>query len=75
MIFSDPTLAEGLSAGGSHASMLCARTFTPEALARDLPRLPRGTWLRLPPQMTQRTQDACLAVIRAHADPAGRRDG
>ena len=71
VIFSDPTLAEGLSQAGATLLCFAPRTFTPEALARDLPRLPRGTWLRLPPQMTQRTQDACLAVIRAHADRLG----
>lgn len=71
VIFSDPTLAEGLSQAGATLLCFAPRTFTPEALARDLPRLPRGTWLRLPPQMTQRTQDACLAVIRPHADRLG----
>ena len=71
VIFSDPTLAEGLSQAGATLLCFAPRTFTPEALARDLPRLPRGTWLRLPPQMTQRTQDACLAVIRSHADRLG----
>ena len=71
VIFSDPTLAEGLSQAGATLLCFAPRTFTPEALARELPRLPRGTWLRLPPQMTQRTQDACLAVIRSHADRLG----
>ena len=71
VIFSDPTLAEGLSQAGATLLCFAPRTFTPEALSRDLPRLPRGAWLRLPPQMTQRTQDACLAVIRAHADRLG----
>lgn len=71
VIFSDPTLAEDLSQAGATLLCFAPRTFTPEALARDLPRLPRGTWLRLPPQMTQRTQDACLAVIRSHADRLG----
>lgn len=71
VIFSDPTLAEDLSQAGATLLCFAPRTFTPEALARELPRLPRGTWLRLPPQMTQRTQDACLAVIRAHADRLG----
>lgn len=71
VIFSDPTLAEGLSQAGATLLCFAPRTFTPEALARDLPRLPRGAWLRLPPQMTQRTQDACLAVIRAQADRLG----
>ena len=71
VIFSDPTLAEGLSQAGATLLCFAPRTFTPEALARDLSRLPRGAWLRLPPQMTQRTQDACLAVIRAQADRLG----
>lgn len=71
VIFSDPTLAEDLSQAGATLLCFAPRTFTPEALARELPRLPRGTWLRLPPQMTQRTQDACLAVIRSHADRLG----
>lgn len=71
VIFSDPTLAEDLSQAGATLLCFAPRTFTPEALARELPRLPRGTWLRLPPQMTQRTQDACLAVIRAHTDRLG----
>lgn len=71
VIFSDPTLAEGLSQAGATLLCFAPRTFTPEALARELPRLPRGTWLRLPPQMTQRTQDVCLAVIRSHADRLG----
>ena len=71
VIFSDPTLAEGLSQAGATLLCFAPRTFTPEALARDLPCLPRGAWLRLPPQMTQRTQDACLAVIRAQADRLG----
>ena len=71
VIFSDPTLAEGLSQAGATLLCFAPRTFTPEALARELPRLPRGTWLRLPPQMTQHTQDACLAVIRSHADRLG----
>ena len=71
VIFSDPTLAEGLSQAGATLLCFAPRTFTPEALARELLRLPRGTWLRLPPQMTQRTQDACLAVIRSHADRLG----
>lgn len=48
MIFSDPTLAEDLSQAGATLLCFAPRTFTPEALARDLPRLPRGTWLRLP---------------------------
>lgn len=71
VIFSAPTLAEDLSQAGATLLCFAPRTFTPEALARELPRLPRGTWLRLPPQMTQRTQDACLAVIRSHADRLG----
>ena len=71
VIFSDPALAEGLAQAGATLLCFAPRTFTPEALSRDLPRLPRGAWLRLPPQMTQRTQDACLAVIRAHADRLG----
>lgn len=66
-----PALAEGLAQAGATLLCFAPRTFTPEALSRDLPRLPRGAWLRLPPQMTQRTQDACLAVIRAHADRLG----
>lgn len=71
VIFSDPALAEGLAQAGATLLCFAPRTFTPEALSRDLPRLPRGAWLRLPPQMTQRSQDACLAVIRAHADRLG----
>lgn len=71
VIFSDPALAEGLAQAGATLLCFAPRTFTPEALSRGLPRLPRGAWLRLPPQMTQRTQDACLAVIRAHADRLG----
>ena len=71
VIFSDPALAEGLAQAGATLLCFAPRTFTPEALSRDLPRLPRSAWLRLPPQMTQRTQDACLAVIRAHADRLG----
>lgn len=71
VVFSDPALAEALSDAG--ATLLCyaPRTFTPEALEEDLPRLPRGVWLRLPPQMTQRTQQRCLAVIAAHAGRLG----
>ena len=71
VIFSDPSLAGELSRAGATFVCFAPRTFTPEALARDLPGLPRGTWLRLPPQMTQRTQNACLAVIRVHADRLG----
>ena len=75
VIFSDPALAEGLAQAGATLLCFAPRTFTPEALSRDLPRLPRGAWLRLPPQMTQRTQGRLSGRHSRTCGPSGRRDG
>ena len=71
VIFSDPALARPLADAGASLICFAPRTFTPRALAEVLPLLPEGAWLRLPPQMTQRTQEACTAVIAAHAARLG----
>ena len=67
VIFSDPELAQPLWEAGATLPVWAPRLFTPEALEVLLPRLPRGCWLRLPPQLTQETLDAVRPVIDKHS--------
>ncbi len=66
VIFSAPSLADKLMKAGASLLVYAPKTFTADALANDLPVLPRGCWLRLPPQMTQKTLEAALPVIEAN---------
>ncbi len=62
VIFSDLTLAEKLTEAGATHLVYAPKTFTAEALTN----VPKGCWLRLPPQMTQQTLEAVLPVIKAN---------
>lgn len=68
VIFSDVTLAAGLMAAGASLPVYAPKTFTAETLKADLIVLPSGCWLRLPPQMTQKTLEAVLPVIEENAE-------
>ncbi len=68
VIFSDPVMAEKLADAGATMLVYAPKTFTPDALSRDLTALPNGCWLRLPPQMTQNTLEAVLPVIQQHKE-------
>lgn len=68
VIFSKPSLAEKLMEAGATLLIFAPKTFTADALAYDLPLLPKGCWLRLPPQMTQKTLESVLPVIEANKD-------
>jgi len=66
VIFSDPSLADRLTDAGASLLAYAPKTFTADALTHELPSLPEGCWLRLPPQMTQKTLEAVLPVIEAN---------
>ncbi len=68
VIFSDPVMAEKLADAGATMLVYAPKTFTPDALSRDLTTLPNDCWLRLPPQMTQDTLEAVLPVIEQHKE-------
>ncbi len=68
VIFSDPVMAEKLADAGATMLVYAPKTFTPDALSRDLTTLPNDCWLRLPPQMTQDTLKAVLPVIEQHKE-------
>lgn len=71
VIFSDASLADALLDAGATMLVYAPRTFTADALKQQLASLPKGTWLRLPPQMTQATLDAAVPVIESHASRLG----
>lgn len=66
VIFSDPRMAESLLEAGASMLVYAAKTFTAYAIAEDLGHLPKGCWLRLPPQMTQETLDSIVPVIEEY---------
>jgi len=68
VIFSDVSLAEKLKKAGATLPVYAPKIFTADALSADLATLSDGCWLRLPPQMTQKTLDAVLPVIKANKD-------
>ena len=71
VIFSEPALAEGLMDAGANLLIFEPRTFTPSSLEKQLPLLPKGTWLRLPPQLTQKMLEAAVLLIHQHKDHLG----
>lgn len=71
VIFSELELADKLRDAGATMLVFSPRSFLPDALASSLDALPDQTWLRLPPQMTQSTLEAVLAVLRAHGAHLG----
>lgn len=66
VIFSDAALAAPLMEAGASMPIFAPKTFAADALAKVLPALPKGCWLRLPPQMTQKTLDSILPVIESY---------
>jgi len=71
VIFSDIALAQKLKDAGATLPVFAPKTFTADALSTDLAELPNGCWLRLPPQMTQKTLESVLPVIESHRDHLG----
>ncbi len=60
VIFRDPHQAPALQARSATLLIYAPRDLRAEPLRAALEALPPGTWLCLPPQLTQRTQEAVL---------------
>lgn len=75
VIFSDPALAEGLAQAGATLLCFAPRTFTPEALSRDLPRLPRGGVAASAPADDAAHAGRLSGRHSRTCGPSGRRDG
>ena len=71
VIFSDASMADSLREAGANLLIWEPRSFTPEALRTALPLLPNGTWLRLPPQLTQAMLEQAVQIIRENASRLG----
>lgn len=67
VIFSDISMAESLWESGATMLVWAPRTFTAEALESSLSSLARRVWLRLPPQMTQKTFESIMPVVKRRA--------
>lgn len=67
VIFSDPSQADRLSAAGASLLLFSPADWTAGALDGALGELPEGTWLRLPPQLSQEDYEAALPIIERHA--------
>ncbi len=68
VVFNDPSMAGKLMDAGASLLVYAPKTFTADAIAIDLNILPDGCWLRLPPQMTQKTLENALPVIADHKE-------
>lgn len=68
VLFSDPDIAEKLKHAGAVLPVFCPVSFLPEELDKALDALPEGTWLRLPPQMTEKTFRMTEKAILAKRD-------
>lgn len=71
VIFSDAALAASLMEAGATLPIYAPKVFTADELAASLSVLPKGCWLLLPPQMTQKTLENVLPVIKAHSEHLG----
>ncbi|MBQ7887276.1 MAG: U32 family peptidase, partial [Clostridia bacterium] len=71
VLFSDITLAQQLTDAGATLLVYAPLVFTPDALETSLGLLPKGAWLRLPPQLTQETLTAVLPVIQKYTGRLG----
>lgn len=71
VVFSDLSLADKLTEAGAALLIYEPRAFTPEALKADLAILPKGVWLRLPPQLTQNVLTKAADIIRASSEILG----
>lgn len=71
VIFSDVSLAQPLLDAGATLLLYAPRTFTAEALKQNLPELPKGSWLRLPPQIRQSQLDAILPILEENSGHLG----
>ena len=71
VLFSDPSLADGLHRAGATLGVLDCRDWRADALDAALDKLPDGTWLRLPPQLSQEDFETALPVIARHAQSLG----
>lgn len=71
VIFSEPSLAEKLMEAGAALPVYAPKEWTADTLIYDLSILPNGCWLRLPPQMTQKTLEVVLPIIEANKDRLG----
>ncbi|MBP3645632.1 MAG: U32 family peptidase [Clostridia bacterium] len=71
VVFSDVSVAHSLREAGADLLIWEPRSFTPASLKSALSALPDGTWLRLPPQLSQEMLDEAAKFIREHASRLG----
>lgn len=71
VLFSDPALADGLRQAGATLCIFSCGDWRTGMLDAALDKLPDGTWLRLPPQLSQEDWNGALPVIARHARALG----
>ncbi|MEG1360231.1 MAG: U32 family peptidase [Clostridia bacterium] len=71
VVFSEPDAANALRECGASLLVFQPRTMNAAALLQALSELPRGTWLQLPPQMSESTLQAAIKVIAEHEQHLG----
>ncbi len=71
VLFSNLDLADDLQKSGATLLIYEPRTFTPDALVRDIPLLPQGAWIRLPSQLKHSMLDDAVRILRQNASHLG----
>ena len=66
VVFSDPLMADDLRQSGADLLIYEPLDLHPQQLSIAIDRLPQGCMVQLPPQMSQSTLDAVLAVLENH---------
>ena len=71
VVFHDSHLAKELLDAGATLLIYEPRCFTADTLEQQLSCLPAGTWLRLPPQLTNKTLVSAVDAIKKHVSHLG----
>ena len=69
--FADAAMCDPLTHAGANLLLFSPTCYTPDALETALPKLLRGTWLCLPPQMTEEDYQLALPAIKRNAATLG----
>ncbi|MDD3335671.1 MAG: DUF3656 domain-containing protein, partial [Eubacteriales bacterium] len=69
--FYEPEQAEALLNSGATLLIYRPTDYRPQALDAALSRLPNGTWLKLPPQISEAAFEDVKAVLLSHRDRLG----